>query len=228
MKKTIKILLAIFTFVAIIPTMRVNALSDSNVPTYEEIMRVGNEYARLQESKQQSRMDGEVWEIVESKCLLQQDTLKAKFGDIVETGASISKTLSWSLSAGTKIGKTNITLTNGISGSVSCKRSASTEKQYLYDGTLATHRAFFAIVEGSIYEYKYEVRSKYSNTFLRYETAVLPVNIVDEDYSQLISKNGTNVTVENAIGTKKKTVAYTTYKNQFSKTGAEADDYYYW
>lgn len=64
----------------------------------DNVIEVGENYAKSMVRQPQTRMDGEVWTIQSSKTVVSHGPIKAAFGDIIPIGESRTKTCAWSVS----------------------------------------------------------------------------------------------------------------------------------
>lgn len=201
-------------------------LIPDNIVT-DDMIEVGEEYAKEMNGDSRLRMDEEVWTLKSSTTVVSHGSIKAGFGDIVPVGESRTKTCSWSVSSGTNI--KGYTLGASVSGSKSITQSGPSSSDKLADGKKATHRAFFSVGYGRLVKYTYEVTQKYSGNFVRTETRYMYSDVSTVSCSQLIMLNGSTVYVEDVTGTKVKSAGtLSNYKSKFSAIDGTCLAYYKW
>lgn len=233
MKKIFLILVGISLVLVCMPFSDVNALEtislqDGDTSITQNVIDVGNEYARkMEELSRKARMDEEVWSLTSTQVVVPYNTLKISHGDFVEPGSSITRECSWSIGVGVPIGNTGVSLSVSVSDSTKITRSGPSSSDRLANNVKATHRSFFAVGKGKVVRYTYRVTSKYSGTFIRNQTVTQAADVTTLSCSQLVNINGNNLTVENADGNKVRTTTYTNYLAQMKKTGSPAHYYYY-
>ncbi len=190
MKKFFSLFLSLSITLFCIPivnskALEINELKDGDTSITQNVIDVGNDYAkRMEEKSKIMRMDEEVQTLTSSTVVIPYDTLKVAHGGFVEPGASLQRNCTWSIEVGKSIGNTGISLTLGISGSKSISKNGPLSTDRLANNVKATHRSFFAIGKGKVVKYNYKVTSKYSGTFIRNETATLAADVTTLECSQ--------------------------------------------
>lgn len=193
----------------------------------DNMIEVGENYAKEMNDNPLSRMDGEVYTLTSQRTVVSHGPIKAAFGDIVPIKESRTKSCSWSISAGTSVRGYKLGLQ--VSGSKSITQSGPGENTKLADGKKATHRSFFAVGYGRLVQYNYKVTQKYSGAFVRNEVRYMYADVSTVSCSQLIQLSGSTVHAENLQGTKVRHAgSLANYKSQFSKIDGSCLYYYNW
>lgn len=188
---------------------------------------VGENYAKEMSTNTRTRMDGELWTLQSASTVVSHGPIKASFGEIVPVGESRSKTCSWSVSVGTTI--KGYKLASTVSGSKTITQNGPSSNQKLADKKSATHRSFFSVGYGRLVKYTYKITQKYTGVFIRNETKYLYADVSTESCSQLIQLSGSTVYAENLARTKVKNAGtLSNYKNKFSKIDGSCLYYYKW
>lgn len=86
----------------------------------DNMIEVGENYAKEMSGNSTARMDGEVWTLQSSDTAISYGVVKAAFGELVPSGEERSKTCSWSITAGTTVRGYKLSAT--VSGSLSIKK----------------------------------------------------------------------------------------------------------
>ena len=172
--------------------------------TIEEVEEVGKRIEQEKNSNNKARMDEEVWSLKTKTKLYSRRAIKGKFGKQVASYTDETSSISVPLSAKFDYKPTStvtLSVTGGITKSASVTYKGPNGEK-LPNGQKATARLFFAIMYGEIYQYKYEVRTKYTNSFVRYEYVNAVVAPEVFALSQLMTLNsGGSITVANKNGT---------------------------
>lgn len=202
-------------------------LPDGDMTITQNVIDVGEAYAdMMEETSRLARTNEEVWTVIEedTEVLVGFDTITGSQPILVPSGETITRTRSWSVSAGKKIN--SYTLSAGASGSLSISQSGPAEGTTLTNGYTASHRAFFVLGKGKVCRYYYEVTDKYTGAFLREEEKILIADQRTERHSQYISVDGNYYYVQNSTGTNTIRVYSETYLSKFTDLGSSADNFY--
>lgn len=236
MKKIMVLLVAIG--MTICNTVCVNAKEDidlenilSREATIEEVEEVGKRIEQEKNSNNKARMDEEVWSLKTKTKLYSRRAIKGKFGKKVASYTDETSTISVSLSAKfdyKPTSDTTLSLTGGISKSDSITYKGPNGEK-LPNGQKADARLFFAIMYGEIYRYQYEVRTKYTNSFVRYEYVDAVVAPEVFALSQLMTLNsGGSITVANKNGTACKNYSsLSAYQSALQKSSYACEQVYF-
>lgn len=200
--------------------------------TQEEVLEVGKDIEnQLNKQASKQRMDEQIYQLQSSKKLYSRQAIRGKYGQQVSSHTDQTYSVTVKLDASFSY-KATSTVTLGMTGGVSYTKSLTLkgpDGDKLADGKKATHRLFFGLTFGEIYQYKYNIVEKYSGRVVGTKTVNSVVGAETFALSQLMSVNSNgSITVGNKDNTKVKTYSsLSTYKNALQAYNVTCKNVYY-